>query len=79
MSTGNRELDEILEWLATKHRSRLKGGDAHKLRYIGRLMQSGIAELQRARRLLGDLVEKVERRAEREERATGRDGDPGTH
>ncbi len=70
MSTGNQELDSILEWLAAKKRARLQGSDARKLRYIGSLMQSGITEMQRARQLLGELVEEVERRA-REDRASG--------
>ncbi len=67
MSSGNQELDSILEWLAAKKRARLQGSDARRLRYIGRLMQSGINEMQQARRLLGDLVEEVEGKA-REDR-----------
>ncbi len=70
MRTGNQELNSILEWLAAKKRARLQGSDARKLRFIGRLMQSGITEMQRARQLLGDLVEEVEKRA-REDRASG--------
>lgn len=66
MSTGNKELDTILELLAVKRRSQLKGSDARRLRYIGRLLQSGITEMQQARRLLGDLVEEVERRGVRD-------------
>ncbi len=73
MSTGNQELDTILEWLAAKQRNRLKGNDARKLRYIGRLLSSGIAEMQQARRLLGDLVEEVERRAGEERQSEGQE------
>ncbi len=65
MSTGNQELDTILKLLAVKRRRQMKGSDARKLRYIGRLMQSGITEMQQARRLLADLVEEVEARVGR--------------
>ncbi len=72
MSSGNRELDSIIDWLAMRERGRLTDGDARKLRYVGRLMQSGITDMQRARRLLGDLIEEVEDRAAQEKRPTGR-------
>jgi hypothetical protein len=66
MSSGNRELDAILDQLARQRRARLKGSDIHRLRYIGRLIQSGITEMQQARRLLGDLVEELQRRGQEE-------------
>ena len=69
MSSGNRELDAILEYVARQERARLRGRDAHRLRYIARVVQAGAIEMQRARRLLADLVEEIERRAEDEQPA----------
>ncbi|MCP3960254.1 MAG: hypothetical protein GY719_20620 [bacterium] len=65
MATGNRELDFILERLAAERRGRLKGSDVHRLRQIERVVQSGMMELRRADRLLGELAEELQQRARR--------------
>ena len=66
VTTGNRELDALLEQLEAE-RARLQVGDLRRLRYVSQLVHSGLGEVRRAARVLGELVEELEVRAAGEE------------
>ncbi|MCP3961880.1 MAG: hypothetical protein GY719_28900 [bacterium] len=62
MTTGNTELDAIVEQISADRQKQLLPGDANRLGLIERAVQRGLDELQRARQQLEELARKVERR-----------------
>ena len=62
MTTGNSELDAIVEQIAADRQKQLLAGDANRLGLIERAVQRGLDELQRARQMVEELARKVERR-----------------
>lgn len=59
MGTGNRELDLILGQLSGRRRQPNPSGLLRRIEFMGKLMDAGVEELQRARRLLGELEEEL--------------------